>query len=105
MMTPAPAEAASGADVGDRERLLAAERLRVQYQNMPTAILGSAIAAALMGFALFPGAGLQRVLIWNGWVCVWALARLLQWRAFNRAAPGADQMARWRLLAIAGSAV
>lgn len=89
----------------DRALLIAAEKVRIQYRNMPTAIVGSAIIATLMGIALAKGAGLAKVLCWVAVVYAWVIARLVQWRSFNRINPSPADMLMWRRLGIAGSAV
>src|SRR3984893_8416539 len=89
----------------DRALLIAAEKVRIQYRNMPTAFVGSAVICSLMGFALAKGAGLAKVLCWMAVVYAWAIARMSQWRAFNRINPLPADMHRWRRLGIGGSAV
>ena len=46
--------------------LIAAEKVRIQYRNMPTAFIGSAIICSLMGFALLTSAGLGKLS--SGWL-------------------------------------
>jgi len=89
----------------DRAALIAAEKVRIQYRNMPTAFIGSAIICSLMGFALMSGAGLEKTIGWMIVVYLWAIARFIQWRAFNRINPSPLQMRPWRRLGIAGSAL
>ncbi|MFL6604543.1 MAG: hybrid sensor histidine kinase/response regulator [Steroidobacteraceae bacterium] len=89
----------------DRALLIAAEKVRIQYRNMPTAFIGSAVICSLMGFALAKGAGLAKVLCWMAVVYTWVVARMIQWRAFNRVKPSPADMRVWRQLGIAGSAV
>src|SRR3981081_4372105 len=71
----------------DRALLIAAEKVRIQYRNMPTAFVGSAMICSLMGFALAQGAGLAKVICWVAVVYTWVIARMIQWRAFNRINP------------------
>jgi len=89
----------------DRASLIAAEKVRIQYRNMPTAFIGSAVICSLMGFALAKGAGFAKVLCWMAVVYTWVLARMIQWRAFNRVNPSPADMQVWRRLSIGGSAV
>src|SRR4051812_22919103 len=89
----------------DRASLIAAEKVRIQYRNMPTAFIGSAIICSLMGIALMTGAGLEKTIGWMIVVYLWVIARFIQWRAFNRINPSPLQMGRWRRLGIAGSAL
>jgi signal transduction histidine kinase/CheY-like chemotaxis protein len=89
----------------DRAALVAAEKVRIQYRNMPTAMVGCSVISALMGFALVKGAGLERVVGWMAFVYTWVVARFFQWRAFNRINPTPQNMALWRRLGIGGSAV
>jgi two-component system, sensor histidine kinase len=99
-----PDEGTSGSRP-DRALLIAAEKVRIQYRNMPTAFVGSAVICSLMGFALAKGAGLEKVLCWMAVVYTWVVARMIQWRAFNRVNPSPAHMRLWRQLGIAGSAV
>src|SRR4051794_17103262 len=48
----------------DRALLIAAEKTRIQYRNMPTAFVGSAVICTLMGLALVKGAGTAKVICW-----------------------------------------
>ncbi len=89
----------------DRALLTEAEKLRIQYRNMPTAFLGMVVICTLMSLVLESGTGLEKVAIWMTTVYVWAIARFFQWRAFNRAAPLPQDMHRWRVLSIVGSAI
>jgi signal transduction histidine kinase len=89
----------------DRAALIAAEKVRIQYRNMPTAFVGSAVICSLMGFALAGGVGAARVICWMAAVYLWAAARMIQWRTFNRINPLPRDMARWRRLSIGGSAL
>jgi len=100
-----PTEPGDRASQPDRALLIAAEKVRIQYRNMPTAFVGSAVICSLMGFALASGAGLSRVIIWMAVVYAWVIARMLQWRAFNRINPAPTDMRLWRRLGIGGSAI
>jgi signal transduction histidine kinase/CheY-like chemotaxis protein len=89
----------------DRALLIAAEKVRIQYRNMPTAFVGSAVICSLMGFALANGVGYAKVLCWMAVVYAWVIARMIQWRAFNRINPSPAHMRLWYRLGIGGSAV
>ncbi len=89
----------------DRALLVAAEKVRIQYRNMPTAFIGSAVICSLMGIALARGAGPVKVLCWVAVVYAWVISRMIQWRAFNKADPAPTDMRLWRLLGVAGSAI
>jgi two-component system, sensor histidine kinase len=89
----------------DRAQLIAAEKVRMQYRNMPTAFVGSAVICGLMGFVLAKGTGVGKVAVWIACVFAWVVARFIQWRAFNRINPAPTGMRLWRRLGIGGSAV
>ncbi len=89
----------------DRALLTEAEKIRIQYRNMPTAFLGMVVICTLMGLVLAAGAGPERVMVWMASVYAWATVRFFQWRAFNRAAPPPEDMKRWRTYSIIGSAI
>src|SRR6202011_1129936 len=80
----------------DRATLIAAEKVRIQYRNMPTALVGSAVISSMMAFALAKGAGVAKVVCWVAVVYAWVIARIIQWRAFNRFNPSPTDMHRWR---------
>jgi hypothetical protein len=91
----------------DRATLIAAEKVRIQYRNMPTAFVGSAVICSTRGFALAKSAGVEKVVCGVAVVYTWVIARIIQWRAFNRINPSPTDMRRWRWLGIgaAGGAV
>jgi two-component system, sensor histidine kinase len=89
----------------DRATLIAAEKVRIQYRNMPTAVVGSAVISSMMAVALAKGAGVEKVACWVAVVHTWVIARIIQWRAFNRINPSPTDMRRWHWLGIGGSAV
>ncbi len=89
----------------DRALLTEAEKLRIQYRNMPTAFLGMVVICTLMSIVLEPGTGPVRIVVWMSAVYIWAICRFLQWRAFKRAAPAPQDMHRWRVYSIVGSAI
>src|SRR3984885_12549987 len=89
----------------ERTLLIAAEKVRMQYRNMPTAFVGRAVICSLMGFALAKGTGVTKVIVWISFVLAWVVARFIQWRAFNRINPAPADMSAWRRLGIGGSAI
>ncbi len=89
----------------DRALLTEAEKIRIQYRNMPTAFVGTVVIASLMGVVLAAGTGPKIVAVWLATVYVWTIGRFFQWRAFNRADPSPHDMKRWRAYSIVGSAV
>jgi len=95
----------SSQDSPERALLIAAEKVRIQYRNMPTAFVGSAVICSLMGFALLTGAGLEKTIAWMAVVYLWVIARFIQWRAFNRINPAPRDMQPWRWMGIGGSAL
>lgn len=95
----------SSQDSPERALLIAADKVRIQYRNMPTAFIGSAVICSLMGFALLTGAGLEKTIGWMAVVYLWVIARFIQWRAFNRINPAPRDMQPWRRMGIAGSAL
>jgi signal transduction histidine kinase len=95
----------SSQDSPERALLITAEKVRMQYRNMPTAFIGSAVICSLMGFALLTGAGLEKTIGWMAVVYLWVIARFIQWRAFNRIEPTPREMRPWRRMGIGGSAL
>ena len=89
----------------DRALLTEAEKLRMQYRNMPTAFSGMVVICTVMSIVLEPGTGATKIVVWAGAVYLWAIARFFQWRAFNRAKPGLHEMHRWRVYSVAGSGI
>jgi len=88
----------------DRALLTEAEKIRIQYRNMPTAMLGMVVICTLMSMVLEAGTGPGRIAIWMACVYVWAGARFLLWRAFSRLQPPAQEIHRWRTYSVVGSA-
>jgi len=88
----------------DRALLTEAEKIRIQYRNMPTAMLGMVIICTLMSMVLVAGTGPVKIVVWMGCVYVWVAARFVLWRAFTRRQPPPADMHRWRTWSIVGSA-
>ena len=89
----------------ERALLTEAEKIRIQYRNMPTAFVGTVVVASLMGIVLAAGTGARIIAIWLAAVYLWTLGRFFQWRAFNRADPAPHEMRRWRAYSVVGAAV
>ncbi|HEV7441372.1 MAG TPA: hypothetical protein VGO18_02175, partial [Steroidobacteraceae bacterium] len=76
---------ASGpADRPGRAGLVAAELVRAQYRNLPTAVAVNAIISALLCLALQETVSLERLVWWISAIYVVAGARLFLWHRFNR---------------------
>jgi len=86
-----------------RALLVAAEQVRAQYRNMPTAFISNAIVSFILCYALRETVAAERLGSWLVAVYLWVLWRGLLWRAFNRIRPQAAHIERWRLLGIVGS--
>ncbi len=95
----------SASTLADRALLTEAEKLRMQYRNMPTAFSGMVVICTVMALVIEPGTGPTKIAVWVGAVYLWAIARFLQWRAFGRANPGPHEMHRWRVYSVVGSGV
>jgi signal transduction histidine kinase/CheY-like chemotaxis protein len=100
-----PTDQGASGPLPDRALLIAAEKVRIQYRNMPTAIVGSAVICSLMGFALVKGAGPVKVISWMACNYAWVIGRIIQWRAFNRINPAPAAMQLWSRLGIGGSVI
>jgi two-component system, sensor histidine kinase len=88
-----------------RALLIAAEQVRTQYRNMPTAFISNAVVSLVLCFALREAVPLPTL---GWWLCAayaWVLGRFLLWRTFKRADPPASDIAVWRAYGIAGSAL
>src|SRR5579872_722297 len=103
-----------------RAELVAAELVRSQFRNIPTAIAVNAIISVLLCVALRETVSAERLLWWLGAVYLIAAARLLMWRVFmvgdplRASLPAAYEhqgrplyiaAVRWRGLAFLGSGV
>ncbi len=89
----------------DRALLTEAEKLRMQYRNMPTAFSGMIVICTVMSIVLEPGTGPRKIALWAGAVYLWAIARFFQWRAFKRANPRPHEMHPWRVYSVVGSMI
>lgn len=102
--TESTAQGVSGpADHPGRAELVAAELVRAQYRNIPTAVAVNAIISGLLCLALQDAVSFERL----GWwlLAVYAIAgsRYFLWHQFNRTALTVQNTRRWRLFAFCGS--
>jgi signal transduction histidine kinase len=93
------------ADPPGRAGLVAAELVRAQYRNIPTAVAVNAIISVLLCIALRETISPERLGWWLGAVYVVASARFLLWRRFNTATLNVATAAQWRRIAALGSGV
>jgi signal transduction histidine kinase len=85
--------------------LVAAEVVRAQYRNIPTALAVSAVISGLLCVALQDTVSWERLGWWLGAVYAVAMARYLLWRRFNSAPLTTACTTLWRRTALAGSGV
>jgi signal transduction histidine kinase len=88
-----------------RAGLVAADLVRAQYRNIPTAVAVNAIISALLCIALHETISLGRLAGWLGTVYVVAGTRYLLWRRFNKTPLTFANTSRWRQMAFFGSGV
>jgi signal transduction histidine kinase/CheY-like chemotaxis protein len=93
------------ADPPGRAGLVAAELVRAQYRNIPTAVSVNAIISGLLCIALRDTVSLERLGWWLGAVYAVAATRYLLWRRFNSAILISANPALWRRIAVLGSGV
>ncbi len=97
---------ASGpADRPGRAGLVAAELVRAQYRNLPTAVAVNVIISALLCLPLQETVSLERLLWWLSAIYAVAATRFFLWHRFNRTPLSAANAQRWRRIAILGSGV
>jgi signal transduction histidine kinase len=89
----------------NRDLLIAAEQVRTQYGNMPTALISNAVVSAILCFVLRDVVPLPKLASWLSAEYVWVIGRLVLWRQFKRANPPASNISSWRRYALAGSAL
>jgi signal transduction histidine kinase/CheY-like chemotaxis protein len=99
----APTDPSAADQLAVRDLLVEHEKVRTQYRNMPIAMVGSVVIAALLGAALAKGITPWKVLVWMGLVYAWVVGRFFQWRAFERIDPAPDSIGTWRTYATLGS--
>jgi two-component system, sensor histidine kinase len=96
---------ASGpADHPGRAGLVAADLVRAQYRNIPTAVAVNSIIAALLCLALQETVSLGRLGWWVSAIYLVAAARFYLWYRFNKTLTVANAR-RWRRNAILGSGI
>jgi signal transduction histidine kinase/CheY-like chemotaxis protein len=97
---------ASGqADHPGRAGLVAAELVRAQYRNIPTAVTVNAIISALLCLALQETVSLGRLAWWLSAIYLVAGTRFSLWYRFNKTSLTAANTRRWRRIAFVGSGV
>ncbi|MBV9755572.1 MAG: hypothetical protein JO047_00810 [Alphaproteobacteria bacterium] len=86
-------------------RLIAAERIRAVYDQMPVALATSVVIAGLTAVVLDRPAIRTRLLLWVAAVAVLNLGRLAGWVAFRRAMARRARVLPWEPALLAGAAV
>src|SRR5947207_2183441 len=86
----------------ERAGLVAAELVRAQYRNIPTAVAVNAIISGLLCIALQETVPMERLVWWLVAVYLVATTRYLVWRRFHVSPPDTDL---FRRLALIGSGV
>ena len=96
--------AATPGPTRDVAQQLQLEQLRLYYHHLPTsqlvAVINALVFVVVQSLVIRPSV----LIVWLYAVCMLVLVRLLGGVAFRRAAPGPEQMGRWRVYAIAGAA-
>ncbi len=88
-----------------RAGLVAAEVVRAQYRNLPTAVAVNLVISGLLCLALRETVSTGRLGWWLAAVYVVAGTRYILWRLFNEATLTFRSTARWRLIAFLGSGI
>jgi signal transduction histidine kinase/CheY-like chemotaxis protein len=102
--TEASVHGASGlSDHQNRAGLVAAELVRAQYRNIPTAVTVNAVISALLCVALRETVSVERLGWWLGAICTVATVRYLLCRRFNASALTVASTPFWRRMAFLGS--
>lgn len=89
----------------DREPIIAAELIRVQYANMPGAFIGSAVTASFMVAVFYDKLPARLVLPWLVASYVSCGMRLLLWQRFCVVTPEVADMTRWARYAVFSSII
>jgi signal transduction histidine kinase/CheY-like chemotaxis protein len=89
----------------ERTGLVAAELVRAQYRNIPTAVTVNAIISALLCVALRDTVSPERLGWWLGAIYLIATVRFLLWRRFNTTPLTPATTSFWRRIAFLGSGV
>src|SRR5581483_662788 len=90
-------------DQPGRAGLVAAELVRAQYRNIPTAVGVNAVISTLLCVALRETVSLERLGWWLGAIYLVATVRFLLWRRFNADALTPATTSFWRRIAFLGS--
>jgi signal transduction histidine kinase len=93
------------ADHAGRAGLVAAQLVRAQYRNIPTAVVVNAIISTLLCLALQETVSPERLAWWLSAIYVVAGIRLFFWYRFNKSPSAAANILRWRRIALLGSGV
>jgi signal transduction histidine kinase/CheY-like chemotaxis protein len=88
-----------------RAGLVAAELVRAQYRNIPTAVGVNAVISSLLCFALRDTVSLQRLGGWLFAIYLIAAVRYVLCRSFNAAVLAPANTSFWRRLAFLGSGI
>jgi hypothetical protein len=73
----------------DKAALEAAELIRIQYRNMPTAFVGSVVMSTLLVIVMRNAVDAALAVAWLAVMYAHAAGRYLQWRAYRRVDPPA----------------
>ena len=87
------------------EPTIGAELIRAQYANMPSAFIGSAVVATVLGAVLCEKLPVRVVLAWLLAAYGTCGVRILLWKRFHDAAPSVEQMPQWGRYAVFSAAV
>ena len=88
-----------------RAGLVAAELVRVQYRNIPTAVAVNVVICGLLCIALRETVSPERLGWWLCAVYAVAAARFLLWRRFNSVTLNVASGGKWRRIAALGSGI
>src|SRR5262245_60986634 len=88
-----------------RTGLVAAELVRAQYRNIPTAVIVNAVISALLCVALRDTVAPERLGWWLGAIYVVATVRYLVCRRFNAIRLTPANTPIWRRIAFLGSGI
>jgi signal transduction histidine kinase len=102
---PSARGGSQAADPSGRAGLVAAELVRAQYRNIPTAVAVNAIISGLLCIALRETVSLERLGWWLCAVYAIAVARFLLWRQFNADPLKVARSRQWRRIAWLGSGI
>jgi signal transduction histidine kinase/ActR/RegA family two-component response regulator len=95
--------ASTPVDQAGRAGLVAAELVRAQYRNIPTAVAVNVVISGLLCLALRETVSPERLGWWLCAIYLVAGVRYFLWRQFNKSNPIIANTRRWRLYALLGS--